>query len=321
MNFKEKTKTEKVKIIMVAVIIFIFIFIGSLADLLFPGTMFALIISNSIGKFFNIIKFIENKYVIILESVAILIFIWILNKILLFLITVITKKGHRSETIGKLLSSVIRYMSFIVALFLILSAWGVQTPTLLAGAGILGLAISFGAQSLIEDIFAGLFIIFEKQFVVGDIIEVHNVRGTVREIGIRITKIEDLNGDVLIINNSDIRGAINTSYSLSMSICKISIEYSDDLEKIEKLIMDNLENIKKNIPLIKEGPIYTGVEELADSSVVISIIAKTDEIHKNRVRRALNRELKLLFDKHHVNIPFPQLVIHQTKEEKRNIND
>jgi moderate conductance mechanosensitive channel len=316
MNFKNKSKQEKVRIIILAGVIFIFIFIGSMADILFPGTLFALIISNSIGKFFNIIKFIENRYVTLLESVTIIIFVWVLNKILLFLVTLLSKKGHRSETIGKLLSSVVRYMSFIIALFLILSAWGVQTPTLLAGAGILGLAISFGAQSLIEDIFAGLFIIFEKQFVVGDIIEVNHVRGTVREIGIRITKIEDLNGDVLIINNSDIRGAINTSYSLSMSICKISIEYGADLEKIENLIKNNLEMIKSNIPLIVEGPFYYGVDELADSSVIMTIVAKTDEINKNKVRRALNRELKLLFDRNQVNIPFPQLVIHQSKDHK-----
>lgn len=313
MNFKNKSKQEKVRLIIVASVIFIFILIGSLADLLFPGTLFALIISNSIGKFFNIIKFVQNKYVILLESITIIIFVWILNKILLFLVTILTKRGHRSETIGKLLSSVVRYMSFIIALFLILSAWGVQTPTLLAGAGILGLAISFGAQSLIEDIFAGLFIIFEKQFVVGDIIEVNHVRGTVKEIGIRITKIEDLNGDVLIINNSDIRGAINTSYSLSVSITKISIEYGADLEKIENLIKDNLQTIKNNIPLIVEGPFYYGIDELADSSVVMTIAAKTDEINKNKVRRALNRELKLLFDRNQINIPFPQLVVHQTK--------
>jgi small conductance mechanosensitive channel len=285
--------------------------LGSLADVLFPGTTFALIISNSIGKFFNIIKFIENHYVTLLESITILIFVWILNQMLLFLVNLLTKKGHRSETLGKLMSSVIRYMSFIVALFLILSAWGVETPTLLAGAGIIGLALSFGAQSLIEDIFAGLFIIFEKQFVVGDIIQVGNMRGTVKEIGIRISKIEDLNGDVLIINNSDIRGAINTSCSLSVSICDISVEYGADLEKIEEVIKGNLIEIKKNIPLIVEGPFYVGVDQLADSAVVVRVTAKTEEINRNRVRRELNRELKLLFDRNQINIPFPQLVVTQ----------
>jgi small conductance mechanosensitive channel len=311
MKFKEKSKKEQIRIIFVSSVIFIFILLGSLADVLFPGTTFALIISNSIGKFFNIIKFIENHYVTLLESITILIFVWILNQMLLFLVNLLTKKGHRSETLGKLMSSVIRYMSFIVALFLILSAWGVETPTLLAGAGIIGLALSFGAQSLIEDIFAGLFIIFEKQFVVGDIIQVGNMRGTVKEIGIRISKIEDLNGDVLIINNSDIRGAINTSCSLSVSICDISVEYGADLEKIEEVIKGNLIEIKKNIPLIVEGPFYVGVDQLADSAVVVRVTAKTEEINRNRVRRELNRELKLLFDRNQINIPFPQLVVTQ----------
>ena len=214
------------------------------------------------------------------------------------------------------MSSFIKYLIVIIAMFLILSAWGVQTPTLLAGAGILGLAISFGAQSLIEDIFCGLFIIFEKQFAVGDVIQISGMRGTVREIGIRITKIEDKEGDILIINNSDIRGAINTSSSLSVAICVISINYSEDLEKVEKIINENLEEIGKNIPAIKQGPFYTGVDALADSSVVLRILAKCEELEKYKVARALNREMKLLFDRNNIGIPFPQLVIHQEEENK-----
>jgi small conductance mechanosensitive channel len=316
MNFKNKSKPEKIKLIVVTSIIVLFILLGSLADILFSGTTFAKIINNSIGKFFNILYFFENNYVIILESITILFFVWVLNKVFLFFIHLITIKGHRSETIGKLLSSFIRYLSFIVAFFLILSAWGVETPTLLAGAGIIGLALSFGAQSLIEDIFAGLFIIFEKQFVVGDIIQINDMRGTVTEIGIRITKVEDLNGDVLIINNSDIRGAINTSSSLSIAICDVSIEYGADLEKIEEILKHHLPDIKKEVPLIKEGPFYLGVDQLADSSLVIRVIAKTEEINRHKVRRALNREMKLLFDKNNINIPFPQLVVHQDSEHK-----
>lgn len=315
MKFKDKSKSEKIRIVVLTSVIAIFLLIGSLADLIFPNTTFSRVINSSVGKFFNLIYFVENNYVTILESITIIIFIWIINKLLLLIISIFTKKGHRSETMGKLISSFTRYLFFVIGLFLILSAWGVQTPTLLAGAGIIGLAISFGAQSLIEDIFAGLFIIFEKQFVVGDIIQVENMRGTVKEIGIRITKIEDLNGDILIINNSDIRGAINSSESLSVAICNIGIEYGADLVMIEEIIKSNLDLIRKNIPLIKEGPFYYGVEELADSAVVLRVIAKTEEVHRHRVRRDLNKEIKLLFDKNQINVPFPQLVVHQ-KENK-----
>lgn len=318
MKFKEKSKKDKVRFIVVSAIIVIFLLLGMFSSLIFPGTTFAQIINNSIGKFFNLIDFFSNNYVVILESITIVIFVWIINKVLQFFVPLLTKEGQRSETIGKLLSSVIKYLIVIVALFLILSAWGVQTPTLLAGAGILGLAISFGAQSLIEDIFCGLFIIFEKQFSVGDVIEVIGLRGTVKEIGIRITKIEDKNGDVLIINNSDIRGAINTSSSLSIAVCLISIGYGDDLEKVEKIITDNLSEVAKNIPSILEGPFYTGVEELGNSAVVLRMLARCHELEKYKVTRLMNREFKLLFDRNHIEIPFPQLDVHQKKEEETN---
>ncbi len=314
MNFKEKSKQEKVRLIVLGSIIILFILLGSLADLIFPNTTFSNIINQSIGKFFNMVKFVKNQYVTILESLTIFIFVWVLNHVLLFLVNLLTKKGHRGETVGKLMASVIRYMSFVVAFFLVLSAWGVETPTLLAGAGIIGLGLSFGAQSLIEDIIAGLFIIFEKQFVVGHIVEINDRRGIVREIGIRTTKIEDLNGDVLIINNSDIRGIINTSIELSTAISDIGIEYSEDIHKVESLIHKNLVEMKKRIPEIIEGPYYMGIEALADSSVVVRLQARCDEINKNRVRRAMNREIKLLFDQEGINIPFNQLVVHEIEE-------
>ncbi|MDY0373699.1 MAG: mechanosensitive ion channel family protein [Candidatus Izemoplasmatales bacterium] len=317
MKFKEKSKKEQTRIIIIASIIFVFLFLGIFAPIIAPNSGFANIINNSIGKFFNLSDFFVNNYVILLECLAIIVFIWILDKLMLLMVSIFTRKGHRSETIGNLLKSVVQYLAGIIAIFLILSAWGVQTPTLLAGAGIVGLAISFGAQSLIEDIFSGLFIIFEKQFSVGDVVQLGDFRGVVREIGIRITKFEDLNGDIKIINNSDIRGVINTSASLSPAICDISISYDEDVERVEQIIKENLSAIKENIPQIVEGPFYFGVEKLADSSVVLRIVAKTEELHKRSVLRGLNREMKMLFDKHKISIPFPQIVVHQEKDNQQ----
>jgi moderate conductance mechanosensitive channel len=320
MKFKSRPKKEQLQILSVIILIFIFVLVGSLSSIIFPGSTFALVIENSIGKFFNLIRFIEDHYVTILESVAILIFVWILNKAFLLIVYLTTKKGKRSETIGNLFKGFVKYLSFIIAAFLILSAWGIDTPTLLAGAGIIGLAISFGAQSLMEDLFAGLAIIIQKQFVVGDIVELEHMRGTVKEIGLRITKIEDLNGDVLLINNSDIKNVINTSSSLSIAICDIGIEYGADLEKVEEVIINNLENMRKNIPNIKEGPFYYGVDQLADSAVVCRIVAKTEEQNRHNVRRSLNREIKLLFDKYGIAIPFPQVTVHQEYDKHKAVD-
>jgi small-conductance mechanosensitive channel len=314
-KFKELSKTAKIRFIIVTSIIIIFLFLGVFADIIFSGTAFAAIISNSIGKFFNIFKFFSDHYVDIIESLAIIVFVWIIVVLLRGLITILSRKGHRSETVGNLLKSIFKYGGVTVAIFLILSAWGVQTPTLLASAGILGLAISFGAQSLIEDVIAGLFIIFESQFALGDVVQIGDFRGTVIELGIRTTKFEDINGDIKILNNSDIRGAINTSSHLSPAICDISIGYGEDLLKVERIINDNLGKIKTNIPDISEGPYYRGVQSLSDSSVVIRIYAKALEPKKYQVVRDLNRQMKLIFDENQIQIPFPQIVVHNGDKE------
>lgn len=317
MNKKERNKKERIEMIVTAVVIGVFILLGSLSGILFPGTAFANIIDNSVGKFFDLIGFVKNNYVNILESVTILVFVWILNFVLLFLVKLLTKRGQRAETLGILFTSIVKYISVLIAVLLILSAWGVQTPTLLAGAGIAGLAVSFGAQGLLQDVFAGLSIIFERQFVVGDIVEVGQFRGTVKQIGPRNTRIQDLLGNVLIIANSDIREIVNLSAELSVAICDISVEYGADLVMVEEAIKDYLPEIKNSIPDIVEGPIYKGVNELASSSVVVRIIAKCEEKNRFDVTRALNREIKLLFDHKGINIPFPQVVVHQAKKEDK----
>lgn len=310
LNFKNKSKEEKVRIITVTTVIFVFVFVAVLAPIIFPGTQFALIIDNSIGKFFNILAFFKNNYVIVLESVAVVIFIWILYKLLVVIISIFIKRGHRSETVGKLIMNSIQYISVIAAIFLILSAWGVQTPTLLAGAGIIGLAISFGAQSLIEDVFAGLFIIFEKQFAVGDVIQINEFRGVVKELGLRITKFEDVNGDVKMINNSDIRGAINSSNALSQAICEIDISYKEDIEKFEEFMKANIKSMKEEIKTIKKGPFYDGIEKFGESGITIRIVAWSTEIDRLYTIRELNKSVKVLFDKNNIEIPFPQVVVH-----------
>jgi small conductance mechanosensitive channel len=207
--------------------------------------------------------------------------------------------------------SSIKYIAVIVALFMILYAWNVQTATLLAGAGIIGLAVSFGAQSLIEDIFAGLFIIFEKQFVVGDVIQIEDFRGVVKEVGLRITKFEDINGDIKIINNSDIRGAINSSSVLSQAVSLIQISYKQDVLKFETLMKEHLKDIKELVPQIKKGPFYEGIETFDSSGVTVRIVCWTNEIDRFRTIREVNKQLKVLFDKHNIEIPYPQIVVHQ----------
>jgi small-conductance mechanosensitive channel len=309
-NFKFKSKTQMISTIVTGVVILVCILFAVFAESWFPGSDFATVIDASVGKFFNILAFFTGNVRQILESLTIVFFMWVLSKVLRFVISSFTKVGSKSSTIGIIVNSIIKYATVLIALFLILSAWGVNTPTLLAGAGILGLAISFGAQSLIEDVISGLFIIFEKDFSVGDIIEVDGFRGTVMAIGIRTTKIEDMAGDVKILNNSDIRGAVNTSNNLHPAICDVSISYDVDLEKFGVLIQEELPKLKARIPDIIEGPFYKGVQNLADSAVIVRIVARTEERKKYQVVRDLNKEMKAFCDKNGFLIPFNQIVVH-----------
>lgn len=309
---KKKMKKGMLRMIIVlsiiaAVIIFAVVF-GVVPAL--STTPFGVFVNNTVGKFFNVANLFVNNGMALLETAVIIFFVWALNEIVKIVIDLLIRRFSKKSTVWIIIRSIFKYGSVIVGVFLVLSAWGVQTPTLLAGAGILGLALSFGAQSLIEDVIAGLFIIFEKQFRVGDIIQAHSFRGKVTEIGVRTTTLVDVNGDVLIINNSDLRQTINTSANLSPAICDISIAYDEDLERVEKVILNNIEELKSKIPDIVEGPFYRGVQSLSDSSVVIRMYARTDELKKYQVTRDLNKEMKLLFDRNGIQIPFNQIVVH-----------
>ena len=255
------------------------------------------------------IDYVYHKIPALVRTVEIIFIAYVINFIIRVLFSKMFSNYKRAKTIIKLLTSFIKYLIAIIAILLILSAFGVDTRTLLASAGILGLVIGLGAQSLIADIIAGLFIVFEGDFEVGDIVVVDNWRGEVQEIGIRTTKIIDWGGNVKIVNNSHISTIINQTKELSIAVAYIGIEYGKSIPEVERVIKDNLPRIKKNVPEIIEGPFYKGVDELASSSVNLLFMAKCKEEDIYGVKRAMNRELKMIFDENGINVPFPQVTI------------
>ncbi len=222
----------------------------------------------------------------------------------------------RGETICRLMRSFVKYISVIAALYYCLALFGVDTATLLASAGILSLVIGLGAKSLVSDIIAGLFLIFEGDFRVGDIVTVGDWRGTVTEIGIRTTKIEDGAKNVKVISNSDVNGIINMTRKYSLAVCNVGIEYGESLERVETVLAKELPKLQKKLPAILEGPFYKGVTELGESSVNLRIVAECSESDRFQLVRDLNREIKLIFDRNDINIPFPQVVVNQPQEFK-----
>jgi len=261
---------------------------------------------------------------VLLTMLEVVVVTWAVRKTILL---VLRKFGARSETIGRLLDSFLKYAAVIGGIFYCLGAMGLDSMSLLASASILGLMLSFGAQSLIGDILAGIFIVFEGEFRVGDIVTIGDWRGTVVEIGIRTTKVLSGGHDVKIFNNSEIKQVINMTKQYSTAVIDVGIDYNESLERVEAVLKKELPHIREHVPAIIEGPYYKGVTSLGDSSVNIRILAECHEKDRIQVVRDMNREIKLCFDRNHISIPYPQIVVNQpaqtteaTNEDKMNAN-
>lgn len=209
--------------------------------------------------------------------------------------------GTQGETIGHLLLSIIRYGGVISALFYCLYLVGVDSPNLLASAGILSLVIGFGAQSLIKDIIAGIFIVFESEFRVGDIVTINNFRGTVTDIGLRTTKISG-GGNVKIFNNSDISGVLNMTKETSVAAATIGLEYGQDVDYVEEVLARELPLLKQENPAILDGPENLGISELGERRFTITVIARCTEKNVRDLNRYLNKAMLQIFQRNGIKV-------------------
>ncbi len=225
--------------------------------------------------------------------------------------------GARGETIGHLLLSIVKYGGTIGAVFYCLYLVGVDSGSLLASAGILSLVIGLGAQSLIKDIIAGIFIVFEGEFRVGDIVTISDFRGTVMDIGLRTTKIMAADGNIKIFNNSDISGVLNMTKEISLAAVNISIEYGQDIDYVEAVLNRDLPALREKNSDILEGPTYAGVSELGDSGVTLTVFAKCSEQHVRGIKRFLNKEVLQIFYRNDINVPFPNITVSQMETANR----
>lgn len=224
---------------------------------------------------------------------------------------------RRKKTVGKLLSSVTRYSIGLISIIAVLSVWGVNVGPALAGLGIMGLVIGLGAQKFINDLIAGFFIIFEQHYDVEDVIEAQGFKGVVTDIGLKTTKIRNWKGDVKILSNGDLTNITNYSRNLSMAIVEFGVSYKENIDVIFEVLKTNLPKFKALYPVIVEEPIVSGVIALNTSSVDIRVVAKTLNEQHYGIERALRKFIKDLLVEHNIEIPFPQIVVHQAIQEKQ----
>ena len=232
-------------------------------------------------------------------------------QLLRVLLNLIQPKERKGKTLISLLSSLLHYVAAIVILCWGLSILGVNVNAIVASVGIVALIVGFGAESLVADVVTGIFLLFENQYNVGDIVEVNGFRGTVKEIGIRTTSIMDTGDNIKIINNSEMKNILNRSDNISRAVSDIAIPYETDLEALEAKLPGLLQEIyEQRESVMRSAPRYLGVQQLADSAVMLRFVVEVAEKDIYTGARVLNRDLWLGLRKLGVECPFPQVDVH-----------
>ena len=265
-----------------------------------------------------------------LRVVAILLTIWVLRK---FGNLAVRRSIHRAvraheyatvgdqkkreDTLVSMVSASLRVMLWVVGGMLVVQEFGLDIGPLIAGASILGVALGFGAQSLVKDFVSGIFIIVENQYRVGDVVEIAGVAGSVEAITMRETILRNLRGEQIHVPNGEVGVAKNMTKGFSNIIMDIGISYDSDIEKVEKAVNDvgiKLAGDPEWSSPIVEPPTYQRVQKFGPSEVEIRIVASVLPGQQWNVAGELRKRIKKAFDKNKIEIPFPQRVIHEPKK-------
>lgn len=222
----------------------------------------------------------------------------------------------RFDTLKDIIKSIFRYIVYFVAFTPILETLGINISSLIAAAGIGGLAIGFGAQNLVKDVITGFFILFEDQFQVGDYVETGGKSGIVEEMAIRVTKIRDFNGDLHIIPNGSIDKVTNRSRGNMRALVEVSIAYEENLDRTLEVLRKLCTEIAEENDKIVEGPTVLGVTKLGESDVTISVMAKTIPMEQWAVERELRKRIKERLEDKGIEIPYPRRVVIESSERR-----
>lgn len=267
-----------------------------------------------------------NLYKDLLHIALILLIAWVLlhvsRKLIRLFQNYMSTRSTSAEDRRRIetLARVFRYLSTViislVAGMLTLSELGISIAPILGAAGVVGLAVGFGAQSLIKDYFTGFFLLLENQIRQGDVVEVCGKTGWVEDLTLRYVCLRDYEGSVHYIPNGQITLVTNRSRDYAYAVADLSVSYSENLTRVYAVI-EAVGLALQNDPLFQHKilePIQIqGVQSFADSAIIIRCRIKTETLEHDKVHRAFLGAIKVAFDEHKIEIPFPQLVIYQHK--------
>lgn len=226
----------------------------------------------------------------------------------------LTKHEKRSlETVHILIKNIVKIVVILFVILSILQVLGVNTTTLVASVGALTVVVGLAFQDLLKDYLVGVAIILESQFAIGEIVEINGFKGEVVALNLRSTRIKSLTGETKIIANRNISEVIN--YSLDKVLVKVivSVSYTDDIKKVEKVLNDLIKRLDDEIEELASPITIEGVDSLSSSSVDFLLTCKASARKQYIVKRKILREVKLEFDKNNIKIPYTQIEVHNEK--------
>lgn len=222
------------------------------------------------------------------------------------------RRQQRAQALGMVLRSITSLAVYTVALMIILAEFGISLGPLVAGAGIVGVALGFGAQSLVRDFLSGIFMLIEDQYGVGDVIDVGEAVGVVEEVSLRTTRLRDVEGTVWFVPNGEIRRVGNKSQGWGRAVLDVEVAYDTDLDhasRVIKQVADELWQGEFDTFTVLEEPEVAGVQTLGDSAIGIRVMIKVGPGEQWATAREMRRRIKDAFEREHIDIPFPQRVI------------
>jgi small conductance mechanosensitive channel len=218
----------------------------------------------------------------------------------------------RAETLGRVFKYIASVVIWLIATMLVLSEIGISVAPILGAAGVAGLAIGFGAQSLVKDYFTGFFLLLENQIRQGDIVKIGDHAGLVEEVTLRYVQLRDYDGNVHFVPNGSIVTVVNMSRGFAQAVVDIGVAYKEDIDRVTGIMRDVAERLRADEAFaarILDAFELAGVERWDDSAVVIRGRFRVRPLEQWNVKREYLRRLKYAFDEHGIEIPFPHLTI------------
>jgi len=216
------------------------------------------------------------------------------------------RRRQRATTMGSLLKSITTTVILAVVIVMVLSRLGIDVAPIIASAGIVGIALGFGAQNLVKDFLSGIFMILEDQYGVGDSVDVGEASGTVEAVGLRVTRLRDVNGTVWYVRNGEILRVGNQSQNWARTVLDITVAYDSNLEKVEKILGEVAHSLYEDehfAGIVLEDPEVWGVERFDKDGAVVRLVLKTAPSKQWAVARTLRQRIKARFDAEGIRIP------------------